>query len=170
MTLGERIKYVRKSNKLNQTQFAKILGISQTHVSKIEKGVENPSETLLRFIAYMFAVDLGWLKNEVSEKKHIAKVTFDKRRQHLEFLMRYMNESQSLDFAEAFDFFGITCSLFFDEKKGFKDSGLRTLREVLRTLFILVYHRQTTDDKECEHQITILKNAIDNFIKNIMAE
>lgn len=47
MVLGERVKFVRKSNKLNQADFAKRLGISQTHVSKIEKNVENPSETLL---------------------------------------------------------------------------------------------------------------------------
>lgn len=64
MTLGERIKVVRKNNNLNQNQFACLLGISQTHVSKIESGVENPSETLLLFISYKFAVNIQWLKEE----------------------------------------------------------------------------------------------------------
>lgn len=62
MTLGERIKFVRKNNKLSQVDFAKTLGISQTHVSKIEKDIEHPSETLLRFTSYMFAVNIDWLK------------------------------------------------------------------------------------------------------------
>lgn len=64
MTLGERIKFVRKNNHLSQIQFADLLGISQTHVSKIENGAENPSETLLLFISYKFAVNIQWLKSE----------------------------------------------------------------------------------------------------------
>ena len=54
MTLGERVKVVRKNNNLNQTLFAESIGISQTHVSKIEKDIENPSETPIRFISYMY--------------------------------------------------------------------------------------------------------------------
>lgn len=64
MTLGERIKLVRKSNKLNQTDFANRLGISQTHVSKIEKDIEKPSETLLILIEYQFNINIEWLKKE----------------------------------------------------------------------------------------------------------
>ena len=52
-TIGERIKFVRKSNNRTQVQFARELGISQTHISKIEKGVEHPSEMLLLFICSM---------------------------------------------------------------------------------------------------------------------
>lgn len=61
-TLGERLKYVRKTNKLSQVDFAKPLGISQTHVSKIEKDVERPSETLLILISYLFGINITWLK------------------------------------------------------------------------------------------------------------
>lgn len=67
MTLGERVKIVRKSNKLNQADFAKRLGISQTHVSKIEKNVENPSETLLKLISLEFGISEEWLKNDTGE-------------------------------------------------------------------------------------------------------
>ena len=42
-TIGERIKFVRRSNNRTQVQFARELGISQTHIIKIEKGVEHPS-------------------------------------------------------------------------------------------------------------------------------
>lgn len=67
MTLGERIKIVRKSNKLNQADFAKRLGISQTHVSKIEKNIENPSETLLILISLEFGISKEWLKGGIGE-------------------------------------------------------------------------------------------------------
>lgn len=47
MTLGEKIKAIRKQNKLTQIQFAKSLGVSQTHISKIEQGADTPSNELL---------------------------------------------------------------------------------------------------------------------------
>lgn len=65
MTIGERIKFVRKNNNLNQKDFSKKLGISQTHVSKIENNVENPSDTLLRLIALEFNVPTEWLEKGV---------------------------------------------------------------------------------------------------------
>ena len=61
--LGERIKKIRKENKVTQNEFAKILGVSQTHISKIEKGIEKPSETLLLFMSYRYSVDINWLKS-----------------------------------------------------------------------------------------------------------
>lgn len=67
MTLGERVKFVRKNNELNQADFAKRLGISQTHVSKIEKNVENPSETLLKLISIEFGISEEWLKTGTGE-------------------------------------------------------------------------------------------------------
>lgn len=68
MTLGDRINFVRKDNKMNQSEFAKTLGISQAHVSKIEKNIEKPSETLLLFISHLFQVNIEWLKNEEGER------------------------------------------------------------------------------------------------------
>ncbi|TCZ71447.1 XRE family transcriptional regulator [Paenibacillus albiflavus] len=41
--IGYRIKCVRKENNLNQTQFAKSIGISQGNLSEIEMGNINPS-------------------------------------------------------------------------------------------------------------------------------
>ena len=40
----ERIKKIRKDNKLNQQEFARIIDLSQTHISKIENGKDNPSD------------------------------------------------------------------------------------------------------------------------------
>lgn len=68
MSFGERLKSIRKENKMTQQDFASEFGISQTHVSKLEKEVERPSDTLLKFISYRFAINFDWLKNGTGEK------------------------------------------------------------------------------------------------------
>lgn len=60
--IGERIKQVRKERKISQVDFAKELGITQAYVSKLEKGSENPSDMLLKFISFRFGVSYNWLK------------------------------------------------------------------------------------------------------------
>ncbi|MCC3359681.1 helix-turn-helix domain-containing protein [Bacillus sp. REN16] len=61
ITLGNRIKYVRKTNKLNQVEFAKIIGISQGTLSEVEQDKYNPSIETIILIHKNFKVDLEWL-------------------------------------------------------------------------------------------------------------
>lgn len=60
--MGDRIKCIRKIRNVTQTVFAKELGISQAYVSKLEQDKENPSDLLLKFIAYRYCINLEWLK------------------------------------------------------------------------------------------------------------
>jgi transcriptional regulator with XRE-family HTH domain len=60
--IGQRIKKVRKELKLSQLDFAESLGIDQSHVSKLEKGVSEPSEMLVIHIANSYEVNLNWLR------------------------------------------------------------------------------------------------------------
>lgn len=171
MTLGERIKYVRKYNKLNQVDFAKQLGISQTHVSKIEKNVEHPSETLLLFTSYMFAINIDWLKTgdgTPHRQNEGFKGEFDTIRQKLEVMMKYMNDQQSMEFLDSFRNFLSIYSIFFDDKKGFDDERLKAFGTVLRNIFVLSFHLKTTEDIYCEHQIMLLKNSVDNFMEIVL--
>ncbi|MEK5140534.1 helix-turn-helix transcriptional regulator [Paenibacillus sp. FSL M7-0134] len=47
-TLGEKIKSIRKLNKLNQTDFSSTIGISQGTLSELEKDKYKPSlETVI---------------------------------------------------------------------------------------------------------------------------
>lgn len=171
MTIGERFKYVRKHNKLNQVDFASILGISQTHVSKIEKNADNPSETLLRFVAYMFAINIDWLKTgegEPHEHNGVLKKEFDVMRQELESMMKYMNEKQTLDFFDSFRYFNSIYTIYFDEKKGFEDEQLTAFKEVLRSIFILSWHFKSTGDMTSEKQVILLKDSLDKCIEAIL--
>ena len=68
-TLGERIKEIRLSNKLTQSEFAKKLHISRAFVSKIESNKEHPSDTILAFIAVLFDYRYEWIKNEEGDKR-----------------------------------------------------------------------------------------------------
>ena len=49
-TCGDRIKSIRKEAKESQKEFSYTIGISQAHLSNIEKNKDNPSNKLLRVI------------------------------------------------------------------------------------------------------------------------
>lgn len=61
MTLGQRIKNIRKRNKLNQVEFAKIIGVSQGTLSELEQDKYKPSIETIISIHKVFKVDLEWL-------------------------------------------------------------------------------------------------------------
>lgn len=60
-TTGEKIKEIRLSNSMTQQDFSKSLGISRPHLSKIESGKENASDSVLRLISELYGVDYFWL-------------------------------------------------------------------------------------------------------------
>lgn len=47
MNLGAAIRNTRKKFKLSQGEFAKAIGVTQTHISQVELGFNKPSWTLL---------------------------------------------------------------------------------------------------------------------------
>jgi transcriptional regulator with XRE-family HTH domain len=61
MNIGQRIKIIRKMNKLNQVEFAKIIGVSQGTLSELEKDKNNPSIETILSIHVHFKVDIEWL-------------------------------------------------------------------------------------------------------------
>lgn len=60
--IAERIKYIRKDFNLNQVEFAKMLGVTNAHISRMEKGITVPSEALSKLICKEFDVNEEWLK------------------------------------------------------------------------------------------------------------
>ncbi|TQR42550.1 helix-turn-helix domain-containing protein [Paenibacillus popilliae] len=58
--LGERIREIRKKNKMNQTEFSNLIGVSQGTLSEIEVNKYNPSlETILAIIK-VFNINATW--------------------------------------------------------------------------------------------------------------
>lgn len=67
MTIGERIKMLRKSLNLKQEGFASRLRISKGFLSNLEKDVRQPSDQLIKLIAYEFFSSENWLKTGQGE-------------------------------------------------------------------------------------------------------
>lgn len=61
MTLGERIKILRKKINLNQSEFGKKLGITESAVCSYENNRRIPSEQVIVSICREFNVDRDWL-------------------------------------------------------------------------------------------------------------
>lgn len=61
--LQERLKQIRKTLKINQTNFAKQLGITQTAYSMIENGVNPLSDRYIKVVCSVFNVNEDWLRS-----------------------------------------------------------------------------------------------------------
>ena len=58
MTIGQKLKEIRKQDSLKQGVVAKALGISQTYLSQVESGKRNPSTSLLDRMAAYYSMPL----------------------------------------------------------------------------------------------------------------
>jgi transcriptional regulator with XRE-family HTH domain len=61
ITIGERVKHIRKLHKLSQQEFSKAINISQGRLSEIEKNICKPSTDTLTSLSKGFNVNLNWL-------------------------------------------------------------------------------------------------------------
>lgn len=62
MTIGNRIKRVRRELDLTQTEFASRLGLTQNTVTRYETGDRNPSTAVLSLIIKAYNVNEEWLR------------------------------------------------------------------------------------------------------------
>ncbi|KAA0257186.1 helix-turn-helix domain-containing protein [Deferribacter autotrophicus] len=57
----KRIKQIRKDLNVSQKEFAATIGISQGHLSKIERGEHSPDKPIIMSIAYSYGINPDWL-------------------------------------------------------------------------------------------------------------
>ena len=65
--MNERIKEVRKTVGLTQTEFANRIGLSQNFITQLETGSKNPSDRTLSDICREFSVSEQWLRTGEGE-------------------------------------------------------------------------------------------------------
>lgn len=92
--IGNRIKNVRKVLALQQTEFAKEIGISQSIISSYEKNLRNPPVSVLKQIADIYNINLDYLLNDeepilLNEKVENLKLPSDKAKFFDEFCKVY---------------------------------------------------------------------------------
>ncbi|MDO4495866.1 MAG: helix-turn-helix transcriptional regulator [Clostridiaceae bacterium] len=61
MKFNQRLKDIREDKDLNQTQFGKILNMSQRKISRLETGETEPTTEEIRTICKTFKVSADWL-------------------------------------------------------------------------------------------------------------
>lgn len=66
-TIGKRILEIRKNQKLTQTEFGNLFGVTHAHISNIERDKEKPSEMLLMFICDKLKINIEWLREGTGE-------------------------------------------------------------------------------------------------------
>jgi transcriptional regulator with XRE-family HTH domain len=59
------MKELRKKLNMTQVDFAKVLGVTNAHISKIEKGGTVPSDALIKLICKEYDVNEHWLKDGI---------------------------------------------------------------------------------------------------------
>lgn len=69
MTVGERLKAFRKSEKINLTQieFGEKIGYGPTAIGQMESGARNITERTFLLLEEKFNLNIEWLKNGIGE-------------------------------------------------------------------------------------------------------
>lgn len=64
MTLGEKLKTLRKQNKLSLGKLSELSGVGKTHLWSIEKDRTNPSLSILEKLSNTYHISVGELVSE----------------------------------------------------------------------------------------------------------
>lgn len=67
MTIGERIRLVRKETGLNQTDFGEKVGLRQSSLGQIESGVRNATDRTILLICQKYSVREEWLRDGIGK-------------------------------------------------------------------------------------------------------
>lgn len=70
--MNERIKIVRKNNKLSQAEFGNRIGITKSSVSLLESGKNQPSEQTINLICKEFEINYLWLTQGIGSMEEQA--------------------------------------------------------------------------------------------------
>lgn len=80
--VGIRIKSLRENNNLSQKQFAERIMVSQSYLSRIERGIEIPNNKLIKLIGLEFNVNTDWISEGKGipdiDKKELAYDYYDR--------------------------------------------------------------------------------------------
>src|SRR6266508_4550351 len=60
--IGQRVKEIRKANRLTQAAFAASIGLSQNFLSRVEAGTERLSSPCVLLLAHSYRINERWLR------------------------------------------------------------------------------------------------------------
>lgn len=65
--MKNRIKKIRKKNKLTQVEFGEKIGVKGNTITNYENGLRNPTDAVIRSICREFCINEEWLRNGIGE-------------------------------------------------------------------------------------------------------
>ena len=68
-TLKDRIKEIRKSNRMNQAEFGAKIGVKGNTIGNYELGLRNPSDAVIFSICREFRINETWLRTGKGKKE-----------------------------------------------------------------------------------------------------
>ena len=84
MELKDRIKSIRKENKLTQVEFGESIGVKGNTITNYETGLRNPTDAVIKSICRIYNINEEWLKTgdgemyqQLSEDEEIAGIVSD---------------------------------------------------------------------------------------------
>lgn len=103
--IGERIKFLRKANKMTQQEFAEKLNISRSNIASIEIGRINVTDRVLLDICDKFDVNENWLRTGAGDMSQSIKYNTEdewvteltEKGCNKEFARRFINMLSQLD-------------------------------------------------------------------------
>lgn len=95
MTVNDRIKEIRKSEKLTLEKFGERIGVTKTAISKIELGNRNVTDQMIKSICREFGYREEWLRDGI-EPKQPLKLEEDELAEYIEDLLSTENSTYTL--------------------------------------------------------------------------
>ena len=111
MTLGNRLKELRKQKKLNQTELAEVIGISLNTLSNMESGKTDPStETIIKLCDF-FKISTDYL---LTGKEGTSDISAEER-EILEFVRKDVDFKKAVTQAASFKKKAINCLVSYQQ-------------------------------------------------------
>ncbi|QEH70028.1 helix-turn-helix domain-containing protein [Cellulosilyticum sp. WCF-2] len=93
MTFSDKLKLIRTTYQLTQSEFAKNIGISRANLMNIEKGRVIPTSLLINYISLAYGIDKKWLINDDDlESTEIPSVITDITIDRIMFYYEQLND------------------------------------------------------------------------------
>ncbi|MEX2416311.1 MAG: helix-turn-helix transcriptional regulator [Paenibacillaceae bacterium] len=110
-SIGDRIRILRKSNKLNQIQFANLIGVSQGTLSELEQDKYKPSLDTIIAIKKKFGSNINWLIFGEENETDISLFNITLKGQELKLLSVFRGLTQN-DKDEILEFMNLKSSRY----------------------------------------------------------
>lgn len=175
-SVNSRFKEARKLLGFNQKEFASQLGISQTHVSSIENGKDNPSTALLKLLSVKFGIDEEWVIEGIGspfpqwDPRDGDKGMLPKYKTMRILFERLLRNRSGEDLANTVEAYSLFVSLLSAKNLNAADTteyvkSIRLTIDTLEELLFTVSHSKTTMPlkRDVKHWL-LLKNSCEKMI------